>query len=187
MPNLRKADRRCASFMKSQAFTILLLILLLCSCQEKPVRHNKITKISFATGGCFGICPFLAIEIDSTLEYKFYGGKHADLQGYYKGKISQTLWDTINMRFEPLQNRSLDTNLTSVDDMSFQNIIHFGQYVKDIQRQEMELPMDVRNSFRWLMNSYKKVKLKKVADKFPLETVIQNGPPAVPPPKLNDN
>lgn len=168
---------------------ILLLILILCSCQEKPLyaRKNKITKLSFATGGCFGPCPFLAIEIDSTGDYKFYGGQHADLQGYYKGKISQALWDSINMRFEPLQSKSLDTNMRSVDDMEIQNIIHFGQSVVNIDRQEMELPKDVRNNFYWLMESYKKVKLKKVTDTLAFETVIQNGPALVPPPPLSDN
>jgi hypothetical protein len=175
--------------MERRLLIILLLVLTLFSCQEKPAsaRQNKITKLSFATGGCFGECPFLAIEIDSTLEYKFYGGKYADLQGYYKGKISQTFWDSINMRFGLLQNRSLDTNITSADDLSFQNIIHFGQYVKAIQRQEMELPKDVRDNFYWLMDSYKKVNLEKVADTFTFETVIQKGLPPVPPPAMSED
>lgn len=179
---------RCASFMKPQVFTILLLILTLYSCQEKSVsvRHNKITKLTFATGGCFGDCPFLAIEIDSTLDYKFYGGKNADVKGYYIGKISQTLWDTINIRFEPLQNRNLDTNIRSVDDMSIQSIIHFGQSVTKIKRQEMDLPKDIRDNFYWLMDSYKRIKLEKVADTIHFETIIQNGLPAIPPPSPND-
>jgi hypothetical protein len=170
--------------MKNKKLLIALFLLIIISCREHPskIRSNKITKMCFATGGCFGTCPFLAIEIDSNLNYKFYGSKYAKLQGYYLGKISQGLWDTINMKFEFLQYRSLDTNVSSVDDMSFQSIIHFGKYIKKIEHKELELPKDVRENFIWLMNSYKNLDLIKQTDTILFETEIQNGPPRIPPP-----
>lgn len=170
--------------MKIKYLLIPLFLLIIISCREHQtkIRSNEITKICFATGGCFGTCPFLAIEIDSNLNYKFYGSNYAKLKGYYSGKISQALWDTINMKFEFLKYRSLDTNVSSVDDMSFQSIIHFGKYIKKIEHQELELPKDVRENFFWLMNSYKNIDLKKLNDTILFETEIQNVPPRIPPP-----
>ena len=173
--------------MRTSRYFIVIFILTFHACQEHSIfsRQNKITKLTFATGGCFGNCSFMAIEIDSNLDYKFYGGKYCEIGGYYKGKISQAFWDIVNIRFEPLQDRSLDTNIRSVDDLSIQSIIHFGQSVKNIEKQEIELPKDVRDNFYWLMDSYKKVNLIKMTDSIHFETSIQNVLPILSPPNNN--
>lgn len=170
--------------MKTSSSILILFAFIFYSCQEQSnkgrekqqtqLRQNKITKLSFATGGCLGECPFMALEIDSTLDFKFYGGKYSKLQGFYSGKISQSIWDSINIKFEPLQNRNLDNGIRTLDDMAIQNIIHFGKTIKNISAQEMELPEDVRNDYHWLMEVYKKGDLTKMTDTIHFETSLQN-------------
>ena len=64
-------------------FTILSFLSCRSKTKELQIRNNEIKKISFATGGCYGHCPLLAIEIDSSLSFKFYGGEYTDKKGFY--------------------------------------------------------------------------------------------------------
>ena len=155
-------------------FSILLMMLAFSACRlHEPSGKLKISKLSFATGGCFGECPFMAMEIDSALSMKYYGGPFAEFQGYYEGKIPQALWDTINMKFAPLQYKDLDSKVRTVDDLAIECLIHFAKSVKRINRQESELPEAIRNNFYWLIGIPKKASLEKVGDTLAFETVIQ--------------
>jgi hypothetical protein len=46
---------------------------------------DAISKVIFATGGCYGECPYYAIEIDAALNYKYDGGKYAKSHATFKG------------------------------------------------------------------------------------------------------
>lgn len=115
---------------------------------KESSRNNEIKKISFATAGCYGKCPFLAIEIDSNLSYKFYGGNYADKHGFFKGTITQGFWDTLNLKFEQIKYKKLDTLYNaSVDDMPIESYITYGQKRKPLHGQEMSIPDTVREVF----------------------------------------
>src|ERR1700754_3027346 len=86
---------------------LITTVYAACSNHKLEARANEISKISFASGGCFGSCPFLAIEVDSSLNYKYYGGKYSEKQGYFTGRISPTLWDSINIKFEKIDFKHL--------------------------------------------------------------------------------
>lgn len=146
-------------------------------------RKNEIVKVCFATGGCYGCCPFLAIEIDSSLNYKFYGGEYADTNGYFTGKVSQGFWDTLNIKFESINFKQLDTSYEhSVDDLLTETILYFDGQNKHIYGRSASLPDSVMTVFRWLMNSYKTVTLTRTTNiEIPFETKIQNPPPPPPP------
>ena len=149
-------------------------------------RKNEIAKICFATGGCFGHCPFLAIEIDSSLNYKFYGGEYADKTGYFTGTVSQVFWDTLNMKFEHINYKHLDTSYEhSIDDLSIETILYFDNNCKHIRAQSASLPDSIMTVFKWVMNSYKTVALTKtIGNKIAFETIIQNPTPAPPMPTM---
>jgi len=167
---------------------ILLSILTITSCAEKKCetskQNNQIGKISFATSGCYGKCPFLSIEIDSSLSYKFYGGRYTEKQGFFIGTITKEFWDSLNIKFEQINYDYLDTLYNgTVDDMAIECYIYNGQNKKPLYAQEMDLPDKVRNFFYWLMDTYKNLELRKV-DTLHFETKIQFGQGPMPPPKI---
>jgi hypothetical protein len=166
---------------------LIIFVLPLLDCnyskQEATKLNNTIQKIGFATGGCYGKCPFLAIEIDSTMSYKFYGGRYAEKKGYFKGTVTQLFWDSLNIKLEKINLNQLDTLYnSSVDDMSIECYLSFEQKFKTIKGQEMSIPESVRQIFYWIMNSYKNIALTRV-DTLNFETKIQYGPGLIPPPK----
>ncbi|MDP3393071.1 DUF6438 domain-containing protein [Sediminibacterium sp.] len=151
---------------------------------EAIKRQDQFKTISFATGGCYGKCPFLAIQIDSSLTYKFYGGRYTEKQGFFTAKVTQGFWDSLNIKMEQAKFKQLDTLYNaSVDDMSIESYFTYGQIRKPLYGQEMDLPDNIRSVFYWLMDSYKKLQLTKV-DTLLFETKIQFGQGPIPPPKI---
>jgi hypothetical protein len=137
-------------------------------------------RISFATGGCMGHCPYLAIAIDSSLNYYFEGVEYCDSlhTGFFIGKISQDFWDTLNMKFEQIDYMHLDSAYEhSADDLATEIFIYTKDKRKRIIGQEMSLPENLLKVYGWLFNSYKTMRLSKVID-----TKIQNPVPPPPPP-----
>lgn len=161
--------------MKHLTKSILIFsILFLSCCQLKNERLNEISKISFATGGCFGECPFLAIEIDSSLNYKFYGGKYCEKQGFFTGRVSKSFWDSLNIKFESINYKVLDSSYqNSVDDLSIQLIISYSGKTKSISAQFSSLPDSTYPVVNWLMNSYKMTSLTKTTDSIEFKTTLQ--------------
>src|SRR5690606_22306753 len=49
--------------------------------------------IEFSSSLCYGNCPAVAIKIDKGLNLNFWGGKHSEKQGYFKGQISKSQFD----------------------------------------------------------------------------------------------
>lgn len=176
--------------MKRIFFLVSLTALIIASCnsdKSNNIRKNHITKVCFATGGCFGPCPFLAFEIDSSLNYKFFGGKYSTTTGFFKGRVSQEFWDTLNIKFEHINYKQLDTLYEhSIDDLSIETILHFDNKQKHIYAQSASLPDSIMTVFSWLMKSCKNIALIKITDGDTLfETKIQNPllmPPPPPPP-----
>jgi hypothetical protein len=158
-------------------YYLLIFSVISCNNNQSPYhRHNNIKQIFFATGGCYGPCPYFAIEIDSSLSYNFQGNKYAEKSGTFKGRISQGFWDTLNIKFENAQFEGLDTLYNqSVDDLSTEVIIYYGNKRKRILGQSMILPPKLMEAYNWLLLSYKKIDLKPV-----FQTVIQNPLPPQP-------
>jgi Domain of unknown function (DUF6438) len=171
---------------KKVLLTFSLLLTLLFSCKQKPKKESSLKKICFAVGGCYGTCPLLSIELDSTLTYKFYGGQHSKKIGWYKGNVTQGFWDTLNINLERINYKKLDTTFEqTVDDASFEIILYYDNKRKHINAQEMSMPDSVRYVFTNLAETYKNLNLTKQTDSsFSIETKIQNGVIAVPPPPI---
>jgi len=148
-------------------------------------RNNEITKVEFATGGCFGSCPLTATSVDSSLHYKYYSGgiipvwgnkpPKDDYNGYYTGTISRGLWDSIIIKLNGIHYKQLDTVYNhSVDDESFELIVHYRNGIKHIHAQSFSLPNNAREVFYWIANCYKSIKLKQIQDTLKFETTIQH-------------
>jgi hypothetical protein len=163
---------------------IILLFLLFVACKERkapvtpgapvaPVSQHAMSAIAFAAGGCYGKCPFLAIAIDSSLQYKYYGGQYADKQGYYTGKISRAVWDTINMSWEKIDFKRLDSSYDyTTDDMKVEAFLYYEGKRQWIYGTIHSLPDPVQGVFMRIMDSYKSVKLGR-SDSIAFVTRLQ--------------
>jgi len=157
---------------------IIWFALFIVACHNPKRRVNEISKIDIATGGYLGDCPSIAISIDSSLTYKYYGGSFSDKQGYYTGKVTQAFWDSLNIKLEQIKFKRLDTNFTvPMDAPETELKIHFNSQTRHIQTGLFGLPASIANVFRWLINSYHQVKLYPSKDKLQFETEAQREPP----------
>lgn len=174
--------------MSNKTIPFFIVLLFLYSCLFDKTYNTKTTdinKICIASGGCYGKCPKLAIEIDSTLNYRFYGGGFSEIKGIYKGKIEKSDWQNICESLDKIGYKKLDTLYShSVDDLSIETIIYYSGKKKHIFAQELSLPDSVSKVFIKIINSYKKVKLTKESnndfDMFKFETKYQYGIPPIP-------
>jgi hypothetical protein len=179
------------NFMTSQKFIAAIAVVALFSCcsnNHDNKRPNEIIRIIFATGGCFGACPVQVIEIDSSLTTKYHGVIYSDSTGFYRGKVSNQFWDTLNMKFDSINYKNLDTSYEqSVDDLSTEILIFYGDNkIKHIFGQSSSLPDSVLIVYKWLLTSINQMKFEKTNDNLIFPTIIEK-PLHVPPPPLYDN
>lgn len=136
----------------------------------------------FATGGCYGTCPIQAIDIDSTLTFKYHGIEYTDKKGFYTGVVTSGFWDTLNIKLESINYKQLDTAYVhSYDDLSTEVFIYYNSKVKHIYGQSASLPDSVMTVYNWLLESMRTFELKRTQDSLPFQTRIQK--PLPPPPK----
>jgi hypothetical protein len=168
---------------------ILLLITLttLLSCNNnREKRKNQINRIVFATGGCYGKCPVQAIDIDSSLGFKYHGEAFTENKGFFIGSVTAGFWDTLNIKFEQIHYESLDTLYDhSVDDLSTEILIYYKDKVKHIHGQSESLPANLKTVYEWLMTSINTFKFQSSKDSLEFPT---NAKRLMPPPiRKNEN
>lgn len=160
-------------------FPILIFLILLISCTKPVHESNEITKIELARSGAwsdFGA----AISVDTSLNYTYYGKYGNIKKGYFIGKITQGLWDTLNQKFEQIQYKNLKPIVDSmniVDVNYFELIIHWKNEKLRIVRVRPRETDSLMNVILWLNDSYKQIKLRQVKTPFKFETTFQNPPP----------
>jgi hypothetical protein len=163
--------------------TILLISIigLFISCQineTKVERKNEIYKIVLATAGCDGPCPLQVFSMDSSLTIKYRGIGNTDRIGYYIGKFDQSLWDTLNNKFEQLNFEKLDTLYNnSVDDLTTEIFIYHKKGVKHIVGQSGSLPSELMDIYNWLFRNLFITRMSKTTDSLKIETTILPPPP----------
>jgi Domain of unknown function (DUF6438) len=59
-------------------------------------------RIFFASSGCFGSCPSLFLEIDSSRNFLFYGAAYTTLDSGYRGKINSDLYNELCRKIRQL-------------------------------------------------------------------------------------
>jgi len=160
---------------------------LFAACRNPAKRKDQINRIDIADGGCMKGCPAIGISIDTSLTLKYYGGYKAKLQGYYEGKITQGLWDTLNLKLTHINYKKLDTaTYYGMDGETAEVIFYWNKQKRHITREIYEDPDSVSHVLIWIVNSYKQVKLHKLTDTVKLETKYQfMMPPRPPRPKLD--
>jgi hypothetical protein len=155
---------------------LLALILLTYACNDgkSPIKQDNLTRIVFATGYCHGECPQQAIEIDSSLAYKYYGGEFARNKGYFRGTIGKGFWESLDADLKKPEFLSLNNIYDdSVDDQSVEVIIYRGKSKKHIRGQYESLPNELRHLFATMNSSINLANLKPISDTIHFESTIQ--------------
>jgi hypothetical protein len=171
--------------MKNRYLSFIFIVFtFVTSCKNVEKRKNEINKITLLTGTCYGTCPVQTIEVDSSLTIKYHGMEFAKRNGYFIGKISAECWDSINLKFEKINYKELDTSYEhSVDDPPTFLIVDYLNKTKKIRGQTASLPDNVRKTYSWLINLTEKQKLTKTNDSinFEKEDIRFMLPPPPPP------
>jgi hypothetical protein len=133
---------------------------------HKVKKKNSIipSKISFFSSRCYGTCPSILLEIDSSKKVSFYGYAYADKEGGYTGKISMKDYSFILNKIRNLQLDSIkeDYSANWTDDQTcgvvidYQNkVLHSRVYGFDKE------PIELRILFHKLIEVYKQINLQK--------------------------
>lgn len=164
--------------------TLSILTLFFSCDKNNHRRQNEIKRVVFATGGCYGHCPIQAIELDSSLTVKYHGAKYTDRVGFYIGNITTDFWDTLNLKFENINFKQLDSSYEhSVDDLSTEIYIYYNDKVKHIHGQSASLPNSVMIVYQWLMTEIKQLKMQPTTDSLTFPTIVEKPLPIPPIPE----
>lgn len=167
------------------AFSLIVTAAILFSaCKQSSYsgKDGHIKSVQLTSGGCFGPCQRTITYLDSNLVFKFYGdeisfslpakARKEYLYGFYKGNINREFWDSLTTKLENIQFRNLDTVYAhSVDDQSFDLIIHYDDTVKYVRAHDASLPDKVRKVIYWIAESHKKINLKASKDTAAFENI----------------
>ena len=155
----------------------MFLGMLLIACNRQSPESN-IIKVQLVRSGAWSDYG-AAISIDSSLNYNYYSRNLR--HGYFGGKISRKFWDSLNQKFKALNFKVLptDPHAKAVPDGEyFELIIYWKEGKISVDRSvRYTSPNPVDQTFSWLNNSFKKVRLHRLKDPVKFETTFDNIPP----------
>jgi len=157
-------------------FLSAMLAITILSCNKPVHKQYEITKVELATSGCLGTCASTAISLDTSLDFKYYGDRFAHIKGYYTGKITNSLWDTLVLKLTSINYKELHDYNGPVDDQGIELIIHYRNQVKRITAESTIIPDTLKQTIKWIQNIYKLVRLHPLKDSIKFETTIQYPP-----------
>lgn len=153
----------------------VLLFVVLFSCSDNQVNKNQyISRIVYATGGCFGQCPIQVIDIDSSLTFHYQGVKFTKDTGLFKGIISVDFWNELNKNLKENDFKKLDSNyFQSVDDQSIEIMIYYNNKVKRIRAQENSAPQEIHRFIKWFDKEFSSLKYDRSSIQHDFPTKYQ--------------
>jgi hypothetical protein len=134
--------------------------------QEK-VRTDTIRfeRLLWHTTTCYGHCPQISLSINKNKQINFIGGKYADKQGYFKGKLTNTLYDELLeiLRFIDLD-KWTENDYNNEDAQKFTLEIYYNGKMKRIS--SILLPLVAEKLHFYLNRLPTKIELFEVKTKF---------------------
>jgi hypothetical protein len=128
-----------------------------------PKNNITPSAIYFASSGCFGKCPIMQLQIDSNRNIRFYGDWNTSTIGYYKGKISENVYNSIVGRIRNLPVDSLKEYYEApwTDDQTLGIAIAHGNTVtRSTAYGHYKEPKELHLLFTQLMNLHKELSLQ---------------------------
>jgi len=158
----------------------LLYLVLSISCVKPRRLNNEITKVELARGGAWSDYG-ATISIDSALDFQYFGDHGGIRQGYFKGKVSHQLWDTLTQKLEQIKYKAISpTPETKVADANyFELIVYWKNSKKTISRAWHVRGDSVLNLLIWLDSRYKTLKLVQVNTPLKFETTDHGMSPSL--------
>lgn len=122
------------------------------------------SNISFFSSMCFGYCPSLIIEIDSSRNVKFYGHAYTKIEGGFKGTIGFKDYSIILKKIRNIQLDSIKENYSAswTDDQKCGIVIDYENksFHSSVYGFDKE-PVELRILFHKLIEIYKCIDLEK--------------------------
>jgi hypothetical protein len=122
------------------------------------------SKISFFSSVCYGICPSIIIEIDSSKRILYYGYAFTEKKGGYKGIISSRQYSIILNKIRNLELDSIkeDYSASWTDDQTCGIVIDYENksLYSRVYGFDKE-PIELRILFHKLMEVYKSIDLER--------------------------
>lgn len=128
-----------------------------------PKNNIKPTAIYFASSGCFGSCPILYLEIDSNRTIRYYGDSYTSKTDGYKGKLSETEYNSIISKIRNLPVDSLKEYYacSHTDDETLGiAIAHDNKITRSTAYGHEAEPMELYILLTYLQNLYKQIHLQ---------------------------
>ena len=161
--------------MKKNYF-FYFFFLLIYGCNNKPIRvlQSEIFKITLACENYMGDGSLFALELDSSLNLKYYGGLNSNPTGYYYGNITQNNWNTIEVLLKKINYQNLDSAYpTWLDNRKIEIVIHSKFPIKHFVANASRLPDEFIKLIDQIINTYKNSTLTKTTDSLLFETTVQ--------------
>ncbi len=165
---------------------LLVIFVVTIGCTNNSMNHlkNEITKVSFANES-----PYITIEIDSSMNYKYYGDERAKNKGYYTGKLSEADWTQLTDLLERVGYNQLDTVVElKIDDVGVELVVQ-GRNSERHYSGSLVNNDSFHKAYEWFIQSVDRVKLKRSQDtlKFEMRRPYPPTPvnPKFPPTSLN--
>jgi hypothetical protein len=154
---------------------VILLTLIACGQTRHDSKGISKVTVAFSGYGCESECPFQAFSVDNNLTATFYGGQFADRQGYFKGTVSQAIWDSIQVRFDKFIVNGIDTTKhkkTDHPDVEF--FIHdgFRKHRTRFNENTGKMTNDDLDILYWFVKIASRTDLK-ATDSLTFETTLQ--------------
>jgi hypothetical protein len=152
--------------------------------------------IYFASSGCYGVCPSMFLQIDSSRKFIFYGNDFTKKKGGFKGQLSPNEYQSIISKIRNLSPDSLQEHYTAgwTDDQTCAVSILAGKRIIASSAYGFDKePVALRILFHKLMEVYKTAALEpdpsineeyfhfKLSQKNILSSIL---PPKIEPPRL---
>ena len=152
----------------------------------KPVSNLKINKIGFYSSECYGSCPAMYLEIDSSGNFLFQGQRYTEKIGLFKGNLDSLTLSKIYNNIKSIKLDELkksyatswtDSQSCGVKLKTSKGIIECNVYGYDKE------PIELRLLFHKLMELYKFTDLVQdstVINQFEFNEFMYNGYPKIP-------
>lgn len=131
----------------------------------------KFKRIHFNSGYCYGTCPVLNIDIDSTGFYYLKGGEYAEpYRGYFVGRLTTSQLDTLNQLVQSSHLQQLQNwkQKEIVMDTPPYNLTIFYNG-KNVKLHTNYPPFILQDLISYLVSSYKKVLLAPAKTRLDFE------------------